>query len=290
MLKKIYGPAILFFYLFTSSCTYTFYKTSCDYPVSGQVSKVSRLSDTIHETSGLETAGDHFMSFNDSGGEPAVYFFNDHTILHKTIIGNAFNVDWEDIATDGQFYYIADIGNNFGARDTLTIYKISADKLKTSIHVQDAEKITFSYNEETSHALNGMYSHDSEALIAYNDSLYLFTKNWVSMSTQVYVLPATPGHYHIKSFYSYPVNALITAADIDHKNKEVVLAGYRRGYPILIRYQFDQNPGIIYCGGKARKYYKLFGTQVEGACYGNDGLIYFTSEKRVRKQALYRAD
>ncbi|HKK61113.1 MAG TPA: hypothetical protein VJ951_01055 [Bacteroidales bacterium] len=273
--------------LFTG-CSYTFYQTECDYPLPGLVRNVSQLPGELNETSGLEVTENRFITFNDSGGEAALYCFRGNSILHKTILKNTFNVDWESIASDSSFYYVADVGNNRGRRDTLIIYKIPENALNAKIFRDSVKEITISYAEKVYWSEEGRYSHDCEALLQYGDSLYFFTKDWASLSSRVYSIPKMPGHYSVKSIRQYDVKALITGADIDPFKKEVTLVGYRRGYPIMIKYGFQSSPGQIECGGKARKYYKLFGTQVEGVSYGNDGYIYFTSEKRFRKQAIYR--
>jgi hypothetical protein len=273
------------------SCTYTFYPAKCDYPISGPVNKLSVISDSLIETSGLAAKDAGFLTFNDSGGQSALYFFGQTgPVVQRTIIENVSNVDWEDIAYDGSSFYIADVGNNFGSRDTLVIYKIPSNEVKQGSFIHGSEKITFSYNEEVSRTDRGYYSHDCEAMLYYRDSLYLFAKDWVTMDTRVYVLPVKPGHYHLNSRASYSVNALITGADINLQNNEVVLVGYKKSLmPVLISYQFKDDPAIIECGGKARKYPMLTGTQFEGVCYDERGRIFISSEKRLYKQALYRA-
>lgn len=276
-------------FLTAYACTYTFYPVACDYPTSGKISKVTTLPNTLNETSSLEYQDGNFVTINDSGGEPALYFFSDSSsVLQKTLIRNATNADWEDIAYDGDYFYIADVGNNFGTRDTLVIYKIAAKNVQANQASEKVEYISFSYNEEVSRTEAGMYSHDCEAVFAYGDSLFLFSKDWVTLHTRVYVLPKTPGHYHVRSKITYPVKALITGADIDIVKDEVVLLGYRNMVPVIIRYSFDKVPSLITCGGKGRRYPRLAGTQMEGVCFDESGRIFITSEKRLYKQAIYR--
>lgn len=281
--------ALIFLLLTLASCTYTFFPAECGYPTAGSISKIGSLSDSLNETSGLEILKNRFVSFNDSGGDPALYVFSDSSsLIHKTIIRNATNVDWEDITYDGTFFYVADVGNNFGTRDTLMIYKMHADSIESFSHTETAQYISFSYDEQVSRTETGMYSHDCEAIFTYGDSLYLFAKDWVTLSTRIYVLPKSPGHYNISSKITYQVKALITGADIDIANREVVLLGYRNMVPVLIRYGFDKDPAAIECGGIGRRYPRFMGTQMEGVCFDESGRIFITSEKRLYKQALYR--
>lgn len=276
--------------LAVSSCTYTFYPSGCEYPVAGAVKKTAVLSDSLVETSGLAARDSLFISFNDSGGDPALYFFNDSGfVIRKTLVRNASNADWEDIAFDGNYYYVADVGNNFGTKDTLQIYKVPAAEAGLPGFLDAAAVISFSYDEPVSRTDRGRYSHDCEALFVYGDSLYLFAKDWVSFETRIYVLPVNPGHYQVRSRISYPVNALITGADINRDTREVVLVGYKKLVPVIIRYGFNSDPALISCGGKARRYPRLAGTQMEGICYDPAGRTFVSSEKRLYKQALYRA-
>ena len=89
-----------------------------------------------------------------------------------------------------------------------------------------AEKIKFSYSDQTDftsaeHATN----YDCEAFFYHNDSLHLFSKNWLNQKTRHYVLPNTPGEYVAELRDSLDVDMLITAADIDESGV-VVLLGY----------------------------------------------------------------
>ena len=109
---------LIFIPLF-SSCTYTFYQASEPYPVSGAMRRIAELPDTLIETSGLVKRAGAFYSINDSGGEAAVFSFNSNSeLLNKTLLTNATNADWEGITRDEAFFYVADVGNNFGSRDT----------------------------------------------------------------------------------------------------------------------------------------------------------------------------
>lgn len=286
--KHVYNICILASVL--SSCTYTFYSTTCDYPVPGIMHKLTTISDTLYETSGMQRSGNEFISFNDSGGEPKLYLFG----KNGNIVGilpdrGALNIDWETMAEDDEYYYIGDVGNNRGIRDTLIIYRVP--KSKSGLESWDISQniINFVYNEEVSRDGRGRYSHDCEAALAYRDSIYLFAKDWVKQETRVYALPSKPGHYSLKARSDYQVNALITGADILRQSKEVVLVGYRNFIPILIRYKFADSPASIACGGKARKYPWYFGTQTEAVTFGEQGEIFITAEKSRHKQALYRA-
>ena len=95
---------------------------------------IIELPSIIDETSGLALVGNNFLTHNDSGGSASLYEFNDYGALvgEHPIIG-AVNRDWEDLAEDENYFYIADIGNNSGKRQDLTVYKTTKDfELKDS--------------------------------------------------------------------------------------------------------------------------------------------------------------
>jgi hypothetical protein len=148
--------------------------------------------------------------------------------------------------------------------------------------------ITVSFADQASRNDMGYSSHDCEALFALADSLYLFTKNWTNASTSAYVLPSNPGHYLLKPRVSYNTGMLVSGADLNRKKKRVALVGYRQNIPVVIHYGFENDPAQISCVSKARIYPLLAGSQVEGICFDPSGDLWFSSEKGLRKQKLFK--
>ncbi len=178
------------------------------------------LPKKIKETSGLEYIGDNFITHNDSGDDPKLYEFNDKGELLKfTRFYSIINRDWEDITFDGEKYYIADVGNNYGTRKNLTIYII--DK---KLNICDSIKIK--YKKQKSFDYLKLNAFDAEALISIGDSLALFSKNRKNLSTEVYILSKTPGNYELEPTISLNVESLITGGDYNEKYKLLALSGY----------------------------------------------------------------
>ncbi len=276
---------------FTSSCSYRFYATGCEHAVPGNMIKHSSLDSTLAETSGLLYLDGRIWTFNDSGGEAALYCVvpQDGSVIRKTMISNANNIDWEDIAVDEHHIYVADVGNNSATRDTVIIYRIpKSGVLSGDPAINHNGIISLSFDEDIVRNNNGNSSHDCEAIFAHGDSLYLFSKDWVNQSTSVYVIPSEPGHYHVKRRYLYDARVLITGADLFPEEKQVVLLGYRDGSPIVIQYKYANDPGKIVCGGKARIYPLRSGRQVEGICFDAAGGIYISSERNIFEQTLFK--
>ncbi len=274
-----------------SSCSYRFYSTGCEKPVPGNLIKYSNIDSSLAETSGLLYLDGDIWTFNDSGGEAALYCFDrgSGSVIRKTIISNATNTDWEDIAMDDSYIYVADVGNNFATRDTLIIYRIQKSGLLSGDPTLNHNGIiSLSFDEVVVRNSRGYSSHDCEALFAHGDSLYLFSKNWVDESTSVYVIPSMPGHYHVKHRYRYEARILVTGADLFPGKNQVALVGYRNYLPIVITYGYGDDPGQIECGGKARIYPLRGGRQVEGICFDPEGGIYISSERSLQKQTLFK--
>ena len=281
---------VLFTGIFTS-CTYRFYPAGCDKPLPGNLVRHTTLDSSVAESSGLIFLDGSIWTFNDSGGEPALYRIDpsNGSVIRKTVISNAFNVDWEDIAMDENYIYVADVGNNHASRDTVVIFRIDSHRLSSGIEEMDhTGVITLSFDEPVVQNRKGLSSHDCEALFAYRDSLYLFSKDWVGATTSVYVIPAEPGHYHVKRRFHYEVKMLVTGADINSHSKEVSLVGYRNYMPVVISYGYEEDPASVACGGKARVYPLKVSRQVEGICYDTEGRLYISTERSVQKQALFK--
>lgn len=276
--------------LFTS-CTYRFYQADCAYPVPGGMVKQFDLDSTVLETSGLLCLEGSIWTFNDSGGEAALYCLDagNGSLVRKSIVRNASNVDWEAITEDETHIFVADVGNNFGNRDTLTIYRI----LRTALLSEDPELIhdgiiTLTFTGEVIRRGTGYSNRDCEALLSFGDSLYLFSKDWIDETTSVYALPKEPGHYTLSPVYTYQARFLVTGADILPGKQQVSLVGYRDYMPVVLTYKFQDSPAKISCGGKARRYPIRLGRQVEGICYDPRGNLMISAEKSLKKQALFR--
>jgi len=287
---KNFKLGLLLFSLSVTSCSYRFHPSNCSGSLPGPLIKVQSIDAQVSESSGLLSLKGHFWTMNDSGGEAALYRLNPSSgqVEQKVQIPLAHNVDWEDLAMDQRYIYLADVGNNYGSRDTLVIYRIDRAELTTEAdEVLELEKISYSYPEAAVAGPRGRSSLDCEALLAYRDSLWLFSKDWVEQGTSVYVIPALPGHHLAHKCAAYDVRFLVTGADLDAERQEVALVGYRDYMPVVTRYSFLQHPGRIACGGRSRVFPFRFGRQVEAICF-QEGDLYITSERSLQKAALFR--
>jgi hypothetical protein len=193
-----------------------------------RLKKITDLDNKLKETSGMILVDGKLYTHNDSGNLPYLYEINatNGKIIRSIHIDGAANRDWEDLAQDNAYVYIADTGNNLGNRKDLNIYKVAKSDLlnsnnapSESIRISYADQDRFSYPNYTT-------PFDAEALIAFDGSLYLFSKNWDDYTTNVYKLPNTPGNYQIRPLFKQKLDVMVTAADFDPVARTIILIGY----------------------------------------------------------------
>ena len=198
----------------------------------------------LQETSGLLIGlNNTIWTHNDSGGKPVLYQINAKgEIIRKVWVSNAQNIDWEELTTDRKGnVYIGDFGNNSNRRKDLCIYKIPhPDSLKKD--TVSALKIRFSYEDQQAFPpIESQKNFDTEAMIFYKDSLWLFSKNRTKPYNgycKIYVLPAKEGNYTAllkDSLYlagKSPVFNWITAAAINNSEDSILLLSHKKAWII----------------------------------------------------------
>ena len=129
--------------------------------------------------------------------------------------------DLEEVTLDDRYIYFGDFGDNNGVRNDLRILRLSLANLRARRFRFDT--IRFSYpDRSTAMARN----FDCEAFIAAGDSLYLFTKQWLSQGSVCYSLPAVPGTHVARRRFALPTEGLVTAACYLPAQRSLVLLGY----------------------------------------------------------------
>lgn len=242
------------------------------------------LPTILTESSGLAaTNKNSIWSHNDNSGNTELYNFDSTGALLRTLkILNATNVDWEDLAKDtaGNFF-IGDIGNNANTRQDLKIYKIPNPSLIIPDSVA-AQVINYSYPDQFAFPPpDSMKNFDSEAMVAFNDSLYIFSKDWsnpFSGYTKLYRLPATAGTYVaelIDSFYTGPgpyIIYAITGAGVSPDQTRLMLIGYKKCW------LFTNYNGADFFSGTCHVFDFADLTQKEAVCFLSSGEVYITDE------------
>ena len=221
-----------------------------------------------------------------------LYTHNDHTdkklyqidtadghILDSIVLTGIAHQDVEDCDQDSLYIYLGDHGNNnSGIRQNLHILRISKASLLTG--TPQIDTIWFSYPDQTDFSTSSSNGtdFDCEAFIATEDSLYLFTKQWVSEGSVIYALPKTPGTYSARRVSSWNVGGLITGATYNPRKKQVVLCGYSSLLQPFVVLLYDYTGNDFFSGNKRKMSLGLSFHQVEGIALGDDYHYYLTNE------------
>ena len=220
----------IIFFLFTSNIIF-----------SQLVVEDINLSKKLDETSGLEIINKQLVTINDSGNDPVLFYINESGyILDERKLNCCKNNDWESLAADSDYVYIADFGNNYDTRKNLSIIKIPIDKSSN----ENPEIINFLYPEQKKFKrIYRRSEYDAEALISFGDILLIFTKNKRKKITEIYSLPKYGGNFKAQKIGSLNTESIVTGADYDKKTNTLVLTSTINfdEYYILVINDFSLN-------------------------------------------------
>lgn len=140
------------------------------------------LPNELYESSALEWASDStFFTINDSGNDPELFEFDQKgNILQVWDLEDwgCKNEDWEALARDDEFLYVADFGNNRNTRRNLRIYKLSLADLRSPAQKGRAEILEIIPTEQHDFPpQESSLQYDFESLYSDGDQLVFFSKN-----------------------------------------------------------------------------------------------------------------
>lgn len=267
MFKRIRFTFVLLTSVVLSACAMYLPKPSSQLSIEEHI----LLPDVLSETSGLYCESDKLLSINDSGNAPVIYQVEQDGSISKQYDVALVNNDWEAITANETAFYIADVGNNNGKREWLSIYKLDRKNLT------DIQNIHIKYAGNTVSG-NIPYAHDfdSEAMIKLHDSLVLFSKSWRTGITKVYRINESELEQTLSPFASISgLPGVITGADFDKTRNVFVVVGYKSdpfgNFSAFIA-QISQDFTIDNVW--PLKGYK----QVEGVCVDTKGHYWFSEE------------
>ena len=246
-------------------------------PVSGV-----ELPAQLNETSGLIKWNHYIWTHNDDT-DLNIYALDtvSGSIVQYCTLAGAVNNDWEEISQDNEYIYIGDFGNNAnGNRDDLKILKISKNSILSGPPV--IEEISFSYSDQTDLDPAGPNNtdFDCEAFIVSDDSIFLFTKQYISNRTSLYSLPKTPGTFIAKLKATLDVQGLITGAVFLESEKLIVLCGYSSSLDPFLYLLYDFTDKDFFSGNKRKISIESSFLQIEGITTSN-GLKYFITNEKL---------
>lgn len=242
--------------------------------------KVAALSPRLEESSSLVyTPEGIFWSLNDGGNKAMIYAFDSTGMLVDSLrLSRAKNVDWEAMAYDAdtKTFYVGDIGNNSNLRDTLYIYCFQRPT-DSSIHQVVPEKMSFTYPDKPlTDPLVHQCAFDCEAMIFFDDALYLFSKSRCAEKyTKCYRLLTEPGLQKAELLDSLLLKHWITSADISPDGKRLALLCETK---LLV---FEDFNGNEFFSGKLTELKLGVWTQKEGVAFSSENELWFTDETTV---------
>lgn len=258
--------------------------------------KVIEIPSTLNEISGMIFRNDTSLFAHNDGGQGARIFevdLEEKKINKNVKIHNATNIDWEDIAQDDEYIYVSDSGNFLGQRTDLKIYKISKSELETQDSVA-AEIIEFEYPDQENFPPTEIHNFECEAVISFENELFLFSKNHLDLKTKWYSLPKNAGSYTANLVQDFESDGLITGAAINEDNNVISLLGYHKNdgeFEPFIWLLYDFPDGKIF-DGKSKKLDFTFNAQFESICFGKNRNLYFSHESETGNlpQFIYQID
>lgn len=252
------------------------------------------LPNIMVETSGLIFWNQKFWTHNDNS-DTNIYSFDTTNISNYQSfpLNSTSNIDWEEISQDSSYVYVGDFGNNAnGNRTNLKILRIEKNSLLTNVPIIDT--INFNYSLQTDYSATGSNNtnFDCESFIVTQDSIYLFTKEWVSKATTIYSLPKLPGSYVAQARQSYYVDGLITGATFLEDKKLIVLCGYSQVLQPFLFMLYDFESQNFFNGNKRKILLNMSMHQVEGIAT-DDGITYYVTNEKVGQsvpQQIHKID
>ena len=88
----------------------------------------------------------------------------------------ASNIDWEDITTDGDMLYVADIGNNGNARRDLGVYVIPEPNPTSTQNIRALKYLPIRYSGQQQYPAQ-LWHYDSESIFHSDGHLYFISKH-----------------------------------------------------------------------------------------------------------------
>ncbi len=258
---------------------------SCVYAnASVSVSRTYILDSSVLETSGLILVDNQLLTHNDNS-DIQLYGLDtaNGQIVQTLPLNQVSNQDWEEISQDSDYIYIGDFGNNVsGNRTNLHILKIAKNSLFNANPLVDT--IFFNYNNQTNFNNAGANNtdFDCEAFIVSDDSIYLFTKQWISGNTAIYKLPKQAGTHTAELKTMLNIQGLITGATFIKNKKIIALCGYTGALQPFIFLIYELNNFNFELANKRKIFINLPFHQIEAIASEGANQFYLTNEKLTR--------
>lgn len=245
------------------------------------------LPTILNETSGLIWWNSKIWTHNDDT-DKNIYTIDTTNIEVYSSYPLPFctNIEWEEISQDENYLYLGDFGNNAnGNRTDLKILRIEKNSLLQNEPVVDTIFYSYSLQSDLTPSGSNNTDFDCEAFVVTSDSIYLFTKEWISNKSTIYSLPKNPGSYSAQFIASFDVQGLITGATYLEEEKIVVLCGYSELLQPFLVLLYDFQEEHFFSGNKRKVNLNLPFHQIEGVA-SSDPRHYFLSNEKFTQSVV----
>lgn len=205
----------------------------------------------IAEMSGLvksQQYEDVYWVHNDSGDKPRLFALNGKgEVIIPPFLQNSYysgsaldsatkpewpgnsieaasNIDWEDITTDGDMLYVADMGNNGNARRDLGVYVIPEPNPTSTQDIRTLKYLPIRYSGQRQYPAQ-LWHYDSESIFYSDGHLYFISKH------------RQPG-----KISGWEKGAVLYRLDTEFTDKYNVLTEVQRSDSILLATGADVSP------------------------------------------------
>ncbi len=240
------------------------------------------LPNSVQETSGMFFYDGYYWTHNDD--TDAMFFAVDSITgdILDTVLWNCLsNIDWEECQVNQTHLVVGDIGNNLGNRVDLKFFLIPLVDFYAN-DISSVDTIHFEYEDQVSWdpTLNN-HDFDAEAFLPTSDSIFIFSKCWVSNQTKRYALPLTAGSHIAHLRETFNVNGLITGATFFNQDQAIALCGYTSFLQPFVWLLWDYSSNGFFSGNKRRVELGLPFHQLEAIVSRTDQQFYLSNERYV---------
>jgi len=223
-----------------------------------------------------------FWTLNDSGDSARIFPFRLDGSSPKPewaedyqgiAIPDAVNIDWEDMAVDGDGnLVIGACGNNDNVRRDLALYVGPEPHPLAAVTTRYLHKYSFRYPDQDGFPPT-LADFDCEAVFCAGGHIYLLTKHRSDTNTKLYRFDdLDPTAQNVPTLLAtFAIGGMVTAADCTPDGRKLAVLTYNN---IWI---FEVDGGDDWFHGRIR-YMPISAKQCEGICWVGDQL-YITNEQ-----------
>jgi len=203
-------------------------------------------------------------------------------------VDGATNYDWEDIATDGEHLYVADMGNNGNACRDLGVYQLVEPNPLAVESAHILRRIPVAYPDQKGFPDPADWTFDCEAMFVHKGRLHFLTKHRApgkigipQNGTKLYRLEGerTDRLNVLRKLDALPdLGGWITAADVSPDGRTLAVLCHA---PVASVWLFDlAKAGDRLLSGPAKRFLLRGAGQCEAVCFDGDSEVVVANEER----------